>query len=454
MKKIIMIILSICLLSSCSNVENDNVSKQANTNNNDIKISINETEVFNNLKSICSEPRAYNTKGEENALVNLKDKLDGYGYISTIQEFPVYKQTFESTHGLNGVQSAFDPNPYKSEKLGIGKNLIVKKNNYDENKKNIYITAHYDTTKNTYGAMDNGSGVSVVLETANQLKSFISNYNIVFVFFSAEEYYMTGSKAFVASLSDIEKKNTIGCINVDMVGEKDAGHLEIRTINSENNILSTLFNKNQNEKLPIGYGGSSDDISFYLAKIPSITLADSSPDPKRGKEQDHIKYINPNELKKVAELVCKFLIQFDDTIYNKILNNKNEVPSNIDIKKQKPHINNPAEEQYNLIKTNSILIDNGYASKTKYYYKNEVNKEFTITEQDEKFITEEQINNTKKFDIKDENNNCYKIIKDEKGNSKGIYKINGRYGEITGEINEKEIEKIMKTYYKNRYTEN
>jgi len=109
------------------------------------------------------------------------------------------------------------------------------------------ITQGYNST-NTTGVIDNGTGLSVILEVARQLKDCDSPFNIVVVFFSGEEYFRTGSRAFVSNLTATEKENTIGCINVDMVGEKDAGDLIMRANRGEHNILTLMLNNHLENK--------------------------------------------------------------------------------------------------------------------------------------------------------------------------------------------------------------
>ena len=78
----------------------------------------------------------------------------------------------------------------------------------------LIIGAHYDGT----GAGDNGSGVSLLLETARDLLDWDTlPYTVVFVFFGAEEKGMHGSKAYTENMTDDEVANTMIFLNVDSI---------------------------------------------------------------------------------------------------------------------------------------------------------------------------------------------------------------------------------------------
>lgn len=102
-------------------------------------------------------------------------------------------------------------------------NIIVNQTGSNNGKKTLYVGAHYDsapTDRRTdrsrlEGLDDNASGAGVLTELVYQLSQLNPEYNIKFIAFGAEEYGLYGSKAFVDSLTDEEKQNAIGMINLD-----------------------------------------------------------------------------------------------------------------------------------------------------------------------------------------------------------------------------------------------
>ena len=88
-------------------------------------------------------------------------------------------------------------------------NIIVTKPGKTD--KTIIVGAHYDGD----GSGDNGSSVALALTTAQHLFGVETEYTIKFVFFTAEEYGLYGSTAFVEAMTEEEIANTLYMINMD-----------------------------------------------------------------------------------------------------------------------------------------------------------------------------------------------------------------------------------------------
>ena len=84
---------------------------------------------------------------------------------------------------------------------------------------------HYDSVPVTGGADDNASGTASVLEVARVLAAKKSTARHCFVLFSAEEFGLFGSKAYVESLTPDELNGLRGMVNLDVVG--NANSLEL-----------------------------------------------------------------------------------------------------------------------------------------------------------------------------------------------------------------------------------
>ncbi|MEG2973903.1 MAG: M28 family peptidase [Clostridium sp.] len=434
MKKLIPLLITFGLLTSCG-------SPSIESNSAPIKptINIDEKRMYSNLETICSSPRPYGSEGETRSSEFIKETLTNLNYKVEIAQFPIYEQSISTLH-------LKDINPLNSKEIGKGKNIIVKSKHHSENKKTLYVTAHYDTTKNTVGAMDNGSGTAIVLEIATVLKDFNPSYNIVYIFFGAEEYCRAGSKYFVSTLSDTDISNTLGCINIDMIGERDAGPVEIRTINRFDNILSYEFNLSLNTKLQLRRGGSSDELAFFLHKIPTFTLADNYPKIKRSLEPDHIKYIDTAVLKSTGESVCNFLINLNP---NKLKPTSSPINGNIKSSNLLTDDNNmgnlkniPLPKGFKYNRSVVKYVDNGYISKIKYIFKSgskEIAISISIAPDSESLIN----NNYKPIPPKDRNIRYYSI--EENPGFICRYVISNYYGEITGDITTEEALTILKS---------
>ena len=88
-------------------------------------------------------------------------------------------------------------------------NIVMKKQGKTD--KQIIVGAHYDGD----GTGDNGSGIALALTMAEELYSVETEYSIVFIFFTAEEYGCYGSTAYAEAMTDEEKANTLYMINMD-----------------------------------------------------------------------------------------------------------------------------------------------------------------------------------------------------------------------------------------------
>ncbi|MGD8777826.1 MAG: M28 family peptidase [Ignavibacteria bacterium] len=98
-------------------------------------------------------------------------------------------------------------------------NVLARKGNNDS--KRIVITAHIDAKKGTPGALDNASGVIVLLLLADLLKNYTNNVLIEIVALNGEDYYgVPGQMNYIAA-----NKNRFGNItlniNIDGAGYKE-----------------------------------------------------------------------------------------------------------------------------------------------------------------------------------------------------------------------------------------
>lgn len=161
-----------------------------------------------------------------------------------------------------------------------------------------------------YGADDNASGVSAMLEIAERLvskKDSLKN-NFLFAAFGAEEMGLIGSKYFVNNLpvSDSLVKTMI---NIDMVGRmKTDKSLQVSGTGTsiEGESLLDSLNKKYNFKLGFsreGYG-PSDHSSFYTKDIPVFFFSTGA----------HIDYHTPGD--SLGNINFEGLVEATDYIYD------------------------------------------------------------------------------------------------------------------------------------------
>jgi hypothetical protein len=97
-----------------------------------------------------------------------------------------------------------------------GENIIVR---LGQGAKRLVVGAHYDASKDSPGANDNGSGVAVMLALIRNLQNLEWNYSVDFCFFDQEEMKMAGSKHYIEQF--VVPKKHLAMINLDIEGAGD-----------------------------------------------------------------------------------------------------------------------------------------------------------------------------------------------------------------------------------------
>jgi len=124
-----------------------------------------------------------------------------------------------------------------------------------------------------HGADDNASGVAAIIELAQKFSHEKSNRRpILFVAFTAEEFGLIGSKAFVSE-PPFPLKGATAMFNFDMVGRLDsAKNLTVGGVGTslETNALVDSLVHGFNLKISKEGYGPSDHASFYGENIPVI----------------------------------------------------------------------------------------------------------------------------------------------------------------------------------------
>lgn len=160
------------------------------------------------------------------------------------------KQPFENADGVSSTNVI-------AEKPGQSSQVII-------------AGAHFDAVDVGSGIDDNGSGVAVLLEAANQVQSIETPYTIRFVFFDSEETDLEGSGYYAAQMTQEEVENTIAMINLDSLAvgdityiygtEGDEGIIRDWTLDyASQNKLPLVTQTGKNPELPAGTTGDWSD---------------------------------------------------------------------------------------------------------------------------------------------------------------------------------------------------
>lgn len=146
----------------------------------------------------------------------------------------------------------------------------------------IIIGAHYDSaTVNAPGAVDNASGVGVLLELARVLSQVSHKETYQFVFFGAEEYGLVGSQYFTsqADLSAVRwmlNLDMVGSpLEIDVAGKRSAPPELIKQVTALAANSHISFHVSRDFILMTrdsSQGGSSDYSPFLDKGIPALGL--------------------------------------------------------------------------------------------------------------------------------------------------------------------------------------
>jgi hypothetical protein len=144
-------------------------------------------------------PREAATKSEKETADYIYQTLSEFGYDAERQVFTLSSK--------NKNEQRTSQNIVASKPGRSGKFLV--------------LGAHYDSINEkggSYGAIDNGASVAVLMTLAKHLsKAKALNDGVVFVAFGAEEIGLQGSKHFINALPSDKQNDYIGMINMDTI---------------------------------------------------------------------------------------------------------------------------------------------------------------------------------------------------------------------------------------------
>lgn len=221
---------------------------------------------------------------------------------------------------------------------------IVGKISGKKNINAIILSAHFDhigmkSGKVIRGALDNASGVSLLIGLADKLKRESNknqfDYDIIFAAFNNEEFGLDGSKSFVNDIKEIYDK--FYNINIDSVGYKDGGNV---VLNNSFNQFQIVFNKSnkkqlnnsnydklykeiipyfQTNNLAVSNTSSSflgsDDLSFQEKGYTAIGIIEENVRKVIHTVNDTPEVIDYDRLESVEKSIYNFIINSGDCLF-------------------------------------------------------------------------------------------------------------------------------------------
>lgn len=151
-------------------------------------------------------------------------------------------------------------------------NVIAEVPGTGESDETIVLGGHYDSAQFSPGVYDNGAGSAILVELLKYFKEHPAKRNLKFVWFSAEERGLIGSKAFVKAHEE-ELKKIRFMINVDLAAPLLGA--DMACIMADESLCHMTDYLAKEVGFPITVKQSiysSDSIPFTDAKIPSMNF--------------------------------------------------------------------------------------------------------------------------------------------------------------------------------------
>lgn len=155
----------------------------------------------------------------------------------------------------------------------------------------IVVGAHFDTAgsfPDLQGVDDNGSGAAVLTELAGHMSGLETETGLVFAGFGAEEIGLVGSRHYAETLTEAERENLAGMINIDSLITGDFMYAHAGSNYLDNPQLKSFWtrihgiaeelgidlrsNPGLNPDYPVDTGCCSDGASFEGFDIPVLWL--------------------------------------------------------------------------------------------------------------------------------------------------------------------------------------
>jgi aminopeptidase YwaD len=171
----------------------------------------------------------------------------------------------------------------------------------------VVFGGHLDSVSGSPGANDNASGSAVVLELARLLASVDPSQRpqtLRFVLFGAEELGLHGSRHYVDTLTEADRRAIVAMINLDMVGVGDAW----RFGGTEELVQRALGATNDlgERALPLRgpLSGASDHASFIDRGVPALFIHRVD-DPNYHSSGDRPSEVDPRALSNAGTIALR-----------------------------------------------------------------------------------------------------------------------------------------------------
>lgn len=222
----------------------------------------------------------------------------------------VERQSFRAPAGF----SVAGPTEGLPVEAGRSVNVIATRGDVVPGEPWLAVGAHLDTVPTSPGAEDNASGIGALLAVAEAAAGRRTRLPVVLVAFGAEEprghgdaHHHYGSRAYVASLTALQRESLRGMVSMDRVGV--GTEVPVLSWEEGDPLRAELLRAAARAGVPTAAGSgqrSSDHWSFVREGLPGVRLGGTSYAAYHSPD-DVATVVAPRQLAQVARIVVAWL---------------------------------------------------------------------------------------------------------------------------------------------------
>jgi Zn-dependent M28 family amino/carboxypeptidase len=241
-------------------------------------------------------PRETTSDAFRNAGTYVEGRLRALGYRAS-------RQTFSVPAGLSNFASVPEGDTF---------NVIAGPPGFDPTTPHLIVGAHLDTVPQAPGAVDNATGIGIMIELARLASITPPQVPVVFIAFGGEEARVPngglhGSKAYVASLDAKTRAAVVGAVVIDRAGTGDRVPV-CTAANASGAFASRFLAAARRVAVPVisCRNDSSDHLSFERVGIRAIRIG---PDefPEYHTPRDRPDIFVPDQAQRIGDLLWETL---------------------------------------------------------------------------------------------------------------------------------------------------
>ncbi|HBA63085.1 MAG TPA: hypothetical protein DCZ20_04435 [Lachnospiraceae bacterium] len=204
----------------------------------------------------------------------------------------------------------------QEEKLVPAHNVVVDLPGNGKNDECIVLGGHYDTAQFSPGVYDNGAGSAILIELLEYFKEHPVRRPLRFVWFTAEERGLVGSKAYVKAHQD-ELEKIRFMVNVDLAAPLLGS--DHACVMAEEGLVHMITYLGREKGFPIEAKQSiysSDAIPFSDQKIPAVNFfrVGVNGGVKIHHRNDDLHQVGCENLARTTEFILAFLNRTLDAV--------------------------------------------------------------------------------------------------------------------------------------------